>query len=190
MIREIVEIGHPTLREMAQEVPVDEIPSKWVQELIDDLIETKRFANGAGLAAPQVAEPWRIFVAEVGNNPRYPYKPPIPLTVVINPQISFNTEDRMSVYEGCLSIPNLRGIVNRCPDVRVEGRDQNGDLVDKTVRGISAGTFQHEDDHLNGILYTDLVTDAKSLCTWGEFERRYEGDFRESVQEIEARYVG
>ena len=80
-------------------------------------------------------------------------------------------------------------MVNRCPDVRVEGWDRNGEAVDETVRGISAGTFQHEDDHLNGILYTDIVTDVKSLCTWGEFERRFEGDFRESVHKIEARYA-
>jgi len=82
---------------------------------IDQLIQAKRDANGAGIAANQVARPWRIYVVEVGDNPRYPYKPSYPLTVMINPRITFLSEARFNNYEGCLSIPNLRGLVSRCP---------------------------------------------------------------------------
>ena len=118
---DIIEIGHPTLREVASEVPVDEIKSAPVQDFIDSLIETKREANGAGIAANQVDNTWRIFVVEVASNPRYPYKPEYPLCVMINPEITYLTEDRYESFEGCLSIPNLRGVVHRCPVVRVEG---------------------------------------------------------------------
>jgi peptide deformylase len=188
MQREIVEIGHPALREMAQKVPDTEISSARIQRLIDDLIETKRKKNGAGLAATQVAVPWRIFIVEVANNPRYPYKPETPLTVVINPEITFLTDTRISVYEGCLSIPDLRGIVERCPEIRVQGLDRQGEAIDHTIKGISAGTFQHEDDHLNGILFPDRVKDTRTLCTWGEFSRRYEDDFRAYVAKIVNQY--
>ena len=113
MIYPITKIGDPILRQIAHQVPESEIKSAEVQQFIDDLIETKRAANGAGLAAPQVAKLWRIFVVEVQDNPRYPYKPNYPLTVVINPQITFLTEERFDSFEGCLSIPELRGQLQR-----------------------------------------------------------------------------
>ena len=185
---DIINIGHPTLREIATEVPVDEIQSEPVQSFIDKLIATKRKANGAGIAANQVDNTWRIFVVEVGNNPRYPYKPDYPLTVMINPKVTFLTEERFENFEGCLSIPNLRGVVHRCPIVRVEGYNRDAKKVDFEVRGISAGTFQHEDDHLDGVLYTDKLIDSKTLCTWDEFLVRYEDKFKEMVQSVESIY--
>ena len=154
---DIIEIGHPTLREVASEVPVDEIKSAPVQDFIDSLIETKREANGAGIAANQVDNTWRIFVVEVASNPRYPYKPEYPLCVMINPEITYLTEDRYESFEGCLSIPNLRGVVHRCPVVRVEGYNRDAEAVEFEVKGISAATFQHEADHLNGVLFTDRI---------------------------------
>ena len=105
MIRNIVQIGNPALRQIAEEVNESEITSGEIQNLIDDLIETMRNANGAGLAATQIAVPLRICVIEVNKNPRYPYKPDIPLTVLINPKITFLTEERISVYEGCSVCP-------------------------------------------------------------------------------------
>ena len=113
MIRKIIEIGHPALREIAKAVPKADIASKKIQRLVEDLIDTMRYANGAGLAATQIAVPLRGCVIEVKKNPRYPYTPDIPLTVLINPKITFLTDKRIAVYEGCLSVPNLRGQVER-----------------------------------------------------------------------------
>jgi peptide deformylase len=188
MALDIIEIGHPTLREVAKEIPVDEIKNADVQHFIDELIDSCRTANGAGIAAPQVDNTWRMFMVEVGNNPRYPYKPSYPLTVMINPTITFLSDERFNNFEGCLSIPNLRGVVPRCPHVRVQGYDRTGDALDFEVRGISAGTFQHEQDHLDGILFPDRVEDTKTLCTWGEFKARYEDGFRQTVEDVVARW--
>ena len=185
---EIVEIGHPTLREVAQEVPVDEIKTAPVQEFIDSLIETKRAANGAGIAANQVDNLWRIFVVEVVNNPRYPYKPDYPLTVVINPEITYLIEDRFENFEGCLSVPNLRGVVHRCPIIQVTGFNRDAEPVDFEVKGVAAGTFQHEMDHLNGVMFTDRTIDPRSFCSWSEFDKRYEDSFRQLVLEVEEAY--
>ncbi len=185
---EIIDIGHPTLREIATEVPIDEIRSASVQEFIDSLIATKRTANGAGIAANQVDNTWRIFVVEVMNNPRYPYKPEYPLTVMINPEITYLTEDRFENFEGCLSIPNLRGVVHRCPVIKVSGYNRDAEPVEFEVKGITAGTFQHEADHLNGVLFTDRLIDPRELCTWDEFNRRYEESFKKVVQEVENTY--
>ncbi len=188
MVLEIAQIGDPILRVVADVVPLDEISSESTQAFIDDLIETKRAANGAGLAATQVSVPWRIFVAEVVDNPRYPYKPELPLTVVINPKITFLTEDRFSNYEGCLSIPDLRGVVDRCPRIRLEGLDRKGEPIDRIVGGISAGTFQHEYDHLEGTLFVDRVKDTKTLCTWDEFRKHHEYEFSKRVRPIVDEY--
>lgn len=184
----IAQIGNPILRQVASEIEIENIASKEVQTFIDNLIETMRFANGAGLAATQVSVLWRIFVIEVKDNPRYPYKPNIPMTVLINPKIQFLTEERFENYEGCLSIPNLRGVVERCPEINIKGYDRTGNSVEFIVKGITAGTFQHEYDHLEGILFVDKVRDATSLCSWDEFHHRYEDGFRRTVKHIVAQY--
>jgi peptide deformylase len=188
MVLEIAHIGNPVLRAVTPEMSSDDLTSPSVQTFIDDLIETKRAANGAGIAASQVSRPLRLFIVEVENNPRYPYKPDIPLDIVVNPVITFLTEERFDNYEGCLSIPDLRGIVPRCPEIRVSGLDRNGDPVDRIVRGITAGTYQHEHDHVNGILFPDRVEDMRTLCTWDEFVKRHEASFRSRVGEIVERY--
>jgi len=188
MILPITKIGDPVLRQIARPVSELELRSNEVQQFIDDLIETKRAANGAGIAAPQVAKLWRIFVVEIKDNPRYPYKPNYPLTVVINPEITFLTEERFDSYEGCLSIPDMRGQLQRCPEIRVKGLDRNANPIDIVVRGITAGTFQHENDHLDGILFPDRVTDTKTLSTWAEFQKHYEPQFRRVVESVVARY--
>ena len=188
MIRQIVQIGNPALREIASRVEEGEIASKKVQDLIDDLIETMRHANGAGLAATQIAEPYRVCVIEVNKNPRYPYKPDIPLTVLINPKVAFLTEERINVYEGCLSVPNLRGKVDRCPEVRIEGFDRDGQSLSFIAKGISAGTFQHELDHLDGLVFTDRMNDASSLSTIDEFAANYEEEFKQQVISIVKNY--
>jgi peptide deformylase len=176
-IRKIATVGHPVLREPAQEVSPDELASPGVQRLIDDLIETMRDANGAGIAANQVHEPVRIAVIEVDHNPRYPYKPPIPLTVVVNPVVEPLDDELVEINEGCLSVPNLRGNVMRHVNVRVRYLDRHGVEHDEVKRGLTAGTFQHECDHLAGKLFLDRVVDTTSLTTWEQFERHHRDAF-------------
>jgi peptide deformylase len=183
-VRDILQIGHPVLREEAQ--PVD--PAE-VQPLIDDLIDTMRAANGAGLAASQIGEPAQVCVIEVGpGNLRYPYKPEIPLTVLINPVIGAISAETFANYEGCLSVPDLRGVVDRFVEIRVQALGRDGETIDTVVRGLSAGTFQHETDHLHGTLFIDRVTDTRTLCTWSEFHERYEATFVDRVRGLVDRF--
>lgn len=187
-LRKIAQIGHPVLRERAREITKDELASEPIQRFIDDLIETMRDAAGAGLAANQVYEPIRICVIEVKDNPRYPYKPNIPLTVLVNPVLEPLSDETFENYEGCLSVPDLRGIVPRHAEIRVRAWDRHGNDIDQVVRGITAGTFQHECDHLDGKLFVDRVVDPTTFCTWKEFAARKEAAFRERVREVVARY--
>jgi peptide deformylase len=183
--REIVQIGHPVLRERAREVTPELLRSGQVQELIDDMIETMRAANGAGLAANQVAETLRIAVVEVRpGNPRYPYKPPIPLTVIVNPLIVPLDAEIAQINEGCLSVPNLRGEVPRHVNVRLRYLDREGGEHEEVKRGLTAGTFQHELDHLDGTLFVDRVTDPRTFTTWDQFERFHQDAFVERARRL------
>ena len=184
-VREIVEIGHPVLRERAREVTLEELRSDTVQSLIDDMIETMRAANGAGLAANQVAETLRIAVVEVREgNPRYPYKPPVPLTVIVNPVIEPLDDEIEQINEGCLSVPNLRGEVARHVSIRLRYTDRAGAEHEEVRRGLTAGTFQHELDHLDGVLFVDRVTDPATLSTWEQFERFHRDEFVERARRL------
>ena len=186
---DVVTIGDPVLRERAREVTPDELRSPELQRLIDDMIETKRHANGAGLAANQVGETLRIAVVEVEEgNPRYPYKPPIPLTVIVNPVIEPLDEELAWINEGCLSVPDLRGEVPRHVNVRVRYLDRYGAEREDVRRGLTAGTFQHEVDHLDGVLFVDRVTDPRTLATWAEFERFHREDFLARAAAIVERF--
>jgi peptide deformylase len=183
--REIVELGDPVLRERAREVTPDELRGDAVQKLIDDMIETMRGANGAGLAANQVGETLRIAVVEVRpGNPRYPYKPPVPLTVIVNPVIEPLDDDVEQINEGCLSVPNLRGEVPRHMTIRVHYLDREGGEHEEVRRGLTAGTFQHELDHLDGTLFLDRVSDPSTLSTWEQFERFQRDDFERRARAI------
>ncbi|MFM8312217.1 MAG: peptide deformylase [Ilumatobacteraceae bacterium] len=180
-VREILHVGNPLLREVSREVSRDELASPAMQELIDDLIDTMHAANGAGIAAPQVGELVRITSIEVNKNPRYPYKPPIPLTVVVNPVIEFLDDELVEVNEGCLSVPNMRGNVMRHVNIRVRYLDRHGVEHDEVKRGLTAGTFQHEIDHLDGLLFLDRVHDTRTLTTWEQFERHHRAAFVERI---------
>jgi peptide deformylase len=169
--REILTVGHPVLRERARELTTEELRNPKVQRLIDELIETMRAAGGAGLAANQIGELVRIAVIEVDNNPRYPYKPPIPLTVVVNPEIEPVGPETVAINEGCLSVPDLRGEVQRAVAIRVRYLDRAGDPHEEIRRGLTAGTFQHELDHLDGVLFLDRVSDPRTFMTWEQFDR-------------------
>ena len=177
MIRDIVTIGHPVLREPTQLITKAELAAPAVQQLIDDLVDTMRHANGAGIAANQVHESVRIAVIEVNDNPRYPYKPPIPLTVVVNPVLEPLDDELVEINEGCLSVPDLRGNVFRHVNVRVRYLDRHGNEHDEVKRGLTAGTFQHECDHLDGKLFLDRVVDTTTLTTWEQFERFHRDEF-------------
>ena len=186
-VRDIVTVGHPVLRERARDVTVEELGTAETQQFIDALIETMRHANGAGLAANQIGVPVRIAAIEVGDNPRYPYKPRIPLTVVVNPVIEPVDDELVEINEGCLSVPNLRGSVMRHVNVRVRYLDRHGVAVDEIRRGLTAGTFQHECDHLDGVLFLDRVVDPRTFTTWEQFERFHRAAFIERITEFVAR---
>jgi peptide deformylase len=186
-IRKIATIGHPVLRQPAHDLSAEELASAEVQRLIDDMIETMRDANGAGLAANQVFEPVRVAVIEVGQNPRYPYKPPIPLTILVNPWWEPMDDELFENNEGCLSVPDLRGNVARHVNVRVRYLDREGGAHDEVRRGLTAGTFQHEIDHLDGRLFVDRVTDPTTLATWAQFDRHQRAAFVARVEELVAR---
>ena len=183
-VRPIATVGHPVLRERARELSADELASPAIQALIDDMIVTMRDVKGAGLAANQVHEPVRIAVIEVDHNPRYPYKPPIPLTVVVNPVIEPLDDEVVEINEGCLSVPNLRGNVLRHVTVRVRYLDRDGVEHDEVKRGLTAGTFQHECDHLDGMLFLDRVVDTRTLTTWEDFERFHRDAFVARITEF------
>jgi peptide deformylase len=181
-VLEIREMGDPVLRQEAREVTPEELAGEEVQRLIDDMIETMRAADGAGLAAPQVGVPLRIAVIEVrAGNPRYPYKPPIPLTVIVNPELTALDDATFATNEGCLSMPNVRGDLERFENVAARYLDREGEVQESTRRGLTAGTFQHEVDHLDGILFVDRMVDLSSLSTWAEFERHGKAEFIEQV---------
>jgi peptide deformylase len=177
----IAQIGHPVLRQRARDLSREELLAPETQRFIDDLVETMRDASGAGLAAIQVYYPVRIVAIEVKDNPRYPYKPNVPLTIVVNPVLTLLGDERFENYEGCLSVPNLRGLVERSAEAKITGMNRDGSPFERTARGLTAGTFQHECDHLDGVLFVDRVKDPKTLCTWAEFDRYHRAAFVERI---------
>ena len=187
-VLDIATVGDPVLRERATEVSPEELRSPEVQRLIDDMIETKRAANGAGLAANQVGETRRIAVVEVEpGNPRYPYKPPIHLTVMVNPVLEPVGSETAEINEGCLSVPDLRGTVERHVIVRVRYLDRDGEPHEEVRRGLTAGTFQHEVDHLDGVLFLDRVHDPATFSTWEQFDRHHRAAFEARARALVAR---
>ena len=180
-ILKVARLGHPVLREVAKPVPPEGIPAPQVQRFIDDLIETMIEYDGAGLAAPQVHVSQQIVVFEVEGNPRYPDAPSIPLTVLINPKITPKTKNTEEDWEGCLSLPDLRGMVPRFTEVRVEAYDRAGKKLDYVAKGFEARVVQHECDHLLGKVFLDRMTSMNSLSFLREF-LRYQADGGEDVE--------
>lgn len=186
-ILKIATLGEPVLRQRARDLTLDELRSPKWQTFIDDLIETMRDAEGAGLAAIQVYEPVRICAIEVRQNARYPYKPPIPLTILVNPVLTPVGDERFDNYEGCLSVPNLRGQVQRFVHLHVRAWDRHGNEIDEVVHGLKAGTYQHEVDHLDGRIFVDRVTDPTTFSTWTEFDRHHKAAFVSRVEALVAK---
>jgi peptide deformylase len=187
-VRLVATVGHPVLRRWAAPVDPGELSDPDTQTLIDDLIDTMRYYNGAGLAAPQVMASRRIVVIEVSSNPRYPYKPDIPLTVLVNPEIEPLGDETFANNEGCLSVPGFRGVTHRYVRIAVRALDRHGERVERQVRGLSAVTFQHEVDHLNGTLFLDRVADPTTFTTWEQFERFERDAFAARAARLVARF--
>ena len=174
-ILKVARLGHPVLRKVAAPVPVKDIRSAEMERLIDDMVETMREYNGAGLAANQVHTPLQIAVIEVTANPRYPDAPEIPLTVLVNPVVTPITEEMEEGWEGCLSVPDMRGRVPRYTAVRLECHDREGGRVDLVAKDFFARVIQHETDHLNGIVYVDRMSDLRTLSHIAEWNRHWLG---------------
>jgi peptide deformylase len=170
-ILKVARLGHPVLRQVARSVPVEAIRSADVQGFIDDMVETMREYDGAGLAAPQVHALVQIAVIEVAANPRYPDAPQVPLTVLVNPVVTPLTDELEEGWEGCLSVPDMRGRVPRYTAVRLEGYDRDAQRVDLVAKDFFARVIQHETDHLNGIVYLDRMRDLSSLSHLAEWQR-------------------
>jgi peptide deformylase len=188
-ILKIATLGEPVLRQRSRELTLEELRAPATQAFIDDLVATMRDADGAGLAAPQVMNPVRICAIEVkGNNPRYPYKPAIPLTILVNPVLTPLTDEQFDNEEGCLSVVDLRGQVKRFTHIRVQAWDRLGAPLDYEVKGLTAGTYQHEVDHLDGSVFVDRVTDPTTLSTWKNWERHRKAAFVERVTALVQRY--
>jgi peptide deformylase len=175
-ILKVARLGHPVLRTTAAPVPVTEIRSPEIQRLIDDMVETMREYNGAGLAANQVHVLRQICVIEVHGNPRYPEAPSIPLTVLINPVVTPLTGELETGWEGCLSIPDMRGMVPRHTAVRLEAYDRAGEPISIVAKEFFARVVQHESDHLNGIVYVDRMKDLSTLTHLAEWGRHWLGN--------------
>jgi peptide deformylase len=170
-ILKVARLGHPVLRQPAEPLTVAEIRDPATQRLIDDMVETMREYDGAGLAANQVHTLKQVCVIEVLGNPRYPDAPHIPLTVVVNPVVTPLTEEMDEGWEGCLSVPDMRGLVPRFTAVRLECYDRDGEKVDLVAKEFFARVIQHETDHLKGIVYVDRMRDLSSLSYMPEWQR-------------------
>ena len=156
-VREILKMGDPRLLRVAQ--PVREFGSPALRELVADMLDTMKAAKGAGLAAPQIGVDLQLVIFGFERNERYPEAPPVPMTVLINPEITPQSELLEEGWEGCLSVPGLRGVVPRHASIRYRGFDLEGQPIDRLAEGFHARVVQHECDHLMGLLYPMRVRD-------------------------------
>lgn len=170
-IFKVARLGNPVLRTVAKEIPPSQFSSPQLLQFIADMTETMKEYDGVGLAAVQVHVSEQVAVLEVADNPRYPQKPRVPLTALINPKITPLSEEMEEDWEGCLSIPDLRGKVPRYKSIRVLARDPQGKGLDFVASGFHARVIQHEWDHLNGRVFLDRMRDLTSLTYLQEFSR-------------------
>jgi peptide deformylase len=170
-VREVLRMGHPVLREKAS--PVENMGSAELKQLVEDMKETMAFKNGAGLAAPQIGVSQRVVIFGVAKNPRYPDAEEVPFTVLVNPKLVMLTREVEEDWEGCLSVPGMRGVVPRYTKLRYTGFDENGNPIDRVAEGFHARVVQHEVDHLDGILYPMRMTD---MSRFGFNEELFPGE--------------
>jgi len=170
-VLKIAHLGHPILRRVAEPVSPEAIRSPEIQRLVDDMLETMADHDGAGLAAPQVHVSRRVVIYGVEENPRYPDAESIPLTVLVNPRVTALGNELDEDWEGCLSVPDLRGRVPRFTRVRVEAYGRDGQALRFDAEGFHARVVQHECDHLDGKVYLDRMPSMESLSFLPEFRR-------------------
>lgn len=168
-ILEVIQLGHPLLRSQAQ--LVENIKSPRIQGLINNLIATVIKANGVGIAAPQVQSSDRIFIVASRPNPRYPHAPEMEPTPMINPRILASSSEEAKGWEGCLSIPGIRGLVPRYQAIEIEYSDRDGKLHKQELTDFVARIFQHELDHLDGIVFVDRLQSTQDLITEQEYQK-------------------
>ncbi len=182
MILEVAKLGNPILRALALPVTKEELRSPEIRTLIDDMIETMRDHSGVGLAANQVHAAKRILVLEVaGAHPRYPEAPPLPLQVLVNHEITEASEEMEENWEGCLSLPDLRGKVPRHRTVKIRALDRKGRTLEFTAGDFHARIIQHEGDHLDGLVFLDRMKDLSSLAFLSELHRIADPEEREAA---------
>jgi peptide deformylase len=167
---QITQLGNPILRQQAQFV--DNVRDESIQKLIDALIVTAVTSNGVGIAAPQVAESYRLFIVASRPNPRYPKAPLMEPTAMINPQIIAHSIEVVQGWEGCLSLPGIRGLVPRYQAIEVEYTTRDGQLHRQELTDFVARIFQHEYDHLEGIVFLDRLERTQDLMTEQEYQQR------------------
>ncbi len=160
-VREVLRMGDPRLLRAAR--PVEAFSTPALHGLVRDLTDTMRHLNGAGLAAPQIGVDLQLVIFEVENNPRYPDAGKVPFTVLANPRLTPLSERMEEGWEGCLSVPGLRGLVPRYVSLRYQGFDADGRAIERTVEGFHARVVQHEVDHLLGILYPMRLRDLRNF---------------------------
>ena len=176
-VRKIIRMGHPTLRNVARILTPKELASDDIKRLLVDMVDTLKDSGGIGLAAPQVDEPIRLAIIDVPGGPgRYGDMPSMPLTVFANPKIEVVNPASAGFWEGCLSVPGLRGYVERPQHVRVTYQDLKGKQHVLELKGFLATVFQHEFDHLDGVLYIDRITDTKKLVFEDEYFKHLSDD--------------
>ncbi|MFZ3321872.1 MAG: peptide deformylase [Usitatibacter sp.] len=170
-VREVLRMGHPGLRERAK--PVEQFGTPELRALLQDMEDTMAAQNGAGLAAPQIGVLQRLVIFGVDQNPRYPDAEEVPYTVLVNPKLVMLTREIDEDWEGCLSVPGLRGVVPRYTRLRYTGFDIEGNPIDRIAEGFHARVVQHECDHLDGILYPMRMTD---MSRFGFNEELFPGE--------------
>ena len=179
----IAQIGHPILRNKTKDIPINEIKSENTQKVIEKMIKTMRMHNGAGLAANQIYEPIRICIIEVLDNPRYKHLNTIPLKVLINPKVIIKKDTAtFNSYEGCLSVPNLRGKVKRYNTINVTYYNMDAKKITEDIKGLESIVYQHEIDHLHGFLFTDKVEDNSTLVTYENYQKYYEEEYKRELE--------
>lgn len=184
MILKVARLGHPVIRAAAQPVASAMIDTPDFQKLLDDMVDTMHEYSGVGLAAPQIHLSLQVAVLEVDRHPRYPEMPSVPLTYLINPQVTVLDASPIEDWEGCLSIPEMRGVVPRFTQMRVVALGRNGEQLDFVASDFHARVIQHETDHLKGDVYLDRMANMKSLSHLLEWQRyMIEPAVRKKMQE-------
>ncbi|MGI2903717.1 peptide deformylase [Tolypothrix sp. VBCCA 56010] len=180
-LRKIIQLGNPILRSKAAEI--ENIQSEQIQKLIEDLLTTVADSNGVGIAAPQVAEQKRLFIVASRPNPRYPNAPEMEPTAMINPKITAHSNEIVKGWEGCLSIPGIRGLVPRYQAIEVEYTDRNAKLQKQEFTDFVARIFQHEYDHFEGIVFLDRLESTLDIMTENEYQQRIVSTNNDDINE-------